>query len=189
MTRTSYSAKVRSNRNSQCFLHVLARPAIFFDSQTCAWNDPVTAQINQGPGSPSEPPTAVVPAQPPAAPTPSYRPPPVVTSPPTLPDADVHVFLAYPDARCLDVDPAVALGRTADSLVLICQVRPGDWYYKGYGLKNHLPLFINGAQRTAKGFRATNYGVQYDVAPDALTITQGSAGVSSERMLEFWLSP
>lgn len=143
-----------------------ARPAIEFDIQDCMWDDPIADQSDQRPEAPSQAPTEVPPVQP-SVPAPSYRPllPPGPGELPPLPDADGHGFLDYPEARCLDVDPAVALGRTADSLVLICRVRPREWYYRGYGLKNHLPLFINGAQRTAKGFRATNNGVQYDVAP------------------------
>jgi hypothetical protein len=166
------------------------RPATFFDTQDCGWDDPIADQMDQRPEAPAQAPTAVAPAQPPTVPAPSQRPPPpIVAAPPPLPDADGHGFVDYPEARCLDLDPAVALGRTADSLVLICQVRQGEWYYKGYGLKNQLPLFINGAQRTPDGFRATNNGFQYQVAPDALTIIQGAARVSREPMLEYWLSP
>jgi hypothetical protein len=80
----------------------------------------------------------------------------------------------------------VAIGRTSQSLVVICQTGVGRFYYKGFGLQNRSSLEIDDPvlMGAASTFVATNNGVQYSFSPTALTITQGSAVVSNEPMLE-----
>ncbi len=161
-------------------------PVVFFYQQYCRWD---TAQ--PGPGAAS-PPTA--PANPSLAPPPpptGYIPapgtvPPTAATQPSLPDADAQGFLGYPGARCNYTNPAVAIGRTSQSLVVICRTGVGRLYYKGFGLQNGLSVEIDDPVQTGTAFIATNNGVQYLVSPDALIITQGSTTVSKEPMLEYW---
>jgi hypothetical protein len=49
-----------------------------------------------------------------------------------------------------------------------------------------LSVEIEDPVQTGAAFVATNNGVQYSVSPTALIITQGSAVVSNEPMLEYW---
>ena len=102
------------------------------------------------------------------------------------PDTDPQGFVGYPGARCNHTNPAVAIGRTSQSLVVICQTGVGRFYYKGFGLQNGSSVEIDDPvlMGAASTFVATNNGVQYSFSPTALTITQGSAVVSNEPMLE-----
>jgi hypothetical protein len=74
---------------------------------------------------------------------------------------------------CNYTNPAVATGRTADSVVVICQTGIGRFYYKGVGLKNGLSVEIDDPGQTAPAFAATNNGVQYSLSPAGLTHHQG----------------
>jgi hypothetical protein len=80
----------------------------------------------------------------------------------------------------------VAIGRTSESLVVICQTGVERYYYKGFGLQNGLSVDIDDPVRTGGTFVVTNNGVQYPLSPVALTITQGSSVLSNEPMLEYW---
>jgi hypothetical protein len=141
-----------------------------------------------------EPSTA--PMQPPAAlpaptitnsvPAPNAVPPPSGNGRQIPRDADSQGFVGYPGARCNYTNPAVAIGRTPDSVVVICQTGAGRFYYKGVGLQNGLPVEIEDPVQTGAAFVATNNGVQYSLSPAALTITQGSTVLSNEPMLEYW---
>jgi hypothetical protein len=107
-------------------------------------------------------------------------------TPPALPDADAQGFLNYPGARCNSTNPASAMARTAQSMVVICQTGVGRFYYRGFGLQNGASVEIDDPIRSGAGFVATDNGVQYSVSPDALTITQGSKVLSNEPTLEYW---
>ncbi len=89
-------------------------------------------------------------------------------------------------ARCNDTNPAVAISRTADSVVVIRQTGVGRFYYKRAGLQNKLSVEIDDPAQTEATFVATNNGVQHSPSPTALIITQGSTVLSNEPMLEYW---
>lgn len=80
------------------------------------------------------------------------------------------------------------MGRTSDSLVVVCQTQPaGPLYYVGFGLQNRLPILIPGVLHfQTNGFVVTNNDTQYTITPDALTIYQPSAGNTVEPMTEYW---
>jgi len=99
---------------------------------------------------------------------------------------DLQGFLGYPGARCNSANPAVAIGRTLKSLLVICQNYTGRFYYKGHGLQNGHSVEVDNLVRTEDKFIASNNGVQCLVSPVALIITQGPATVSDEPMLEYW---
>lgn len=124
--------------------------------------------------------------QPSALPEPPPDSPALPEAQPPLPDADAQGFLTPVGARCNSTNPAVAMARTAQSLVVICQTGVGRFYYRGVGLQNGLAVEIDDPVPNGTGFVAQNNGVQYSVSPDALTITQGSQVLSNEPMLEYW---
>jgi len=95
--------------------------------------------------------------------------------------------VGYPGARCNSTNPAVVIGRTAKSALVICETGAGRYYYKGVGLQNGgLSVEIEDPAPTGSGFVATNNGVQYSVSPGALVITQRSSMLSNEPMVEYW---
>ena len=103
------------------------------------------------------------------------------------PDADRQGFLGYPGARCNYTNPAVVIGRTTNSALVICETGAGRYYYKGIRLQNGgLSVEIDDPTQTGSGFVATNNGEQYSVSPGALVITQGSRVLSNEPMVEYW---
>ena len=69
-------------------------------------------------------------------------------------DADSQGFVGYPVARCNDTNPAVAMGRTSESLVVICQTGVGRFYYKGVGLQNGLSVEIDDPVQTGPALGA-----------------------------------
>jgi hypothetical protein len=145
---------------------------------------PLPSQNSQVQAAPRTPePTQALPAPRAAPPVAS---PAHTNTPSSLPDADAQGFLNYPGARCNSTNPASAIARTAQSLVVICQTGVGRFYYRGLGLQNGLSVEIDDPIRSGAGFVATNNGVQYSVSPTALTITQGSKVLSSEPTLEYW---
>jgi hypothetical protein len=158
---------------------------------------PTDAQSGQG----VEPSTA--PTQPalPAAPSSTSRAgapgawgttPPATVSPPaeaatpTMTGTDAQGFVGAGEPRCNYTNPAVAIGRTSQSLIVICQTGVGRLYYNGLGLQNGGSVEIDDPVRTGTTFVATNNGFQYSVSPHALTITQGSTLISNEAMLAYW---
>jgi hypothetical protein len=99
---------------------------------------------------------------------------------------DLQGFLGYPDARCNSAHPAVAIGRTSKSLIVICQNYAGRFYYKGFGLKNDRSVEVDDLKRAEDKFTTTNNGALYLVSSTALIIRQGSTAVVDEPMLEYW---
>jgi hypothetical protein len=109
------------------------------------------------------------------------------SAPSSLPDADAHGFVGYPGGRCLDTDLALAMGRTKDSLVVICQHNDEPPYYVGFGLGNGLPIVIPKASRYYDtGFVVINVDTQYTITRDSMTIYQPATGNNVEPMIEYW---
>jgi hypothetical protein len=100
--------------------------------------------------------------------------------------SDLEGFVGYPGARCNSANPAVAIGRTSQSLVVICQTYDGRFYCKRLGLQNGLSVELQNFVRIDDTFGASNNGIQYQVSPAALIIKEGQATVSVEPMLEYW---
>jgi len=100
--------------------------------------------------------------------------------------SDLEGFLGYPGARCNSANPAVAIGKTAKSLLVVCESYDGRFYYKGFGLQNGLSVEVDNFVRGNDAFTASDRGLQYRVSAAALIITKGSATPSVEPMLEYW---
>ena len=157
-----------------------------FDSQWCYWNRPSSEEPSssqrptEGQSAPSTPmpsPTQTAVIQPPVSAN--------TRSP--LPDADAHGFVGYQGGRCRDADVAVAMGRTADSLAVICQNSDGKLYYVGFGLHNGLPVVLERVLRYwDDGYTVNNLDYQYTVTPEMLEIDQGQGVLSREQWIEYW---
>jgi hypothetical protein len=99
---------------------------------------------------------------------------------------DLQGFLGYPGARCNSANPAVAIGRTPKSLMVICENYDGGFYYKGLGLGDGHSVEVDNFVRAEDEFTASNSGVQCRVSPAALIVTRGKATIINEPMLEYW---
>jgi hypothetical protein len=104
---------------------------------------------------------------------------------PTVPGTDWQGFISGP--RCNSSgDPAVMIGQTERSNVVVCQVgtQVGRYYYKG--LANGQGTEIQFPTRSGNQFVAVNVDTTYEMNPAALTITTNGAVVSAEPMIYYW---
>jgi len=106
---------------------------------------------------------------------------------PSFGSTDGQGFVGVPDARCNHTNPAVAVGQTTESLVVVCRTGVGRYYYKGVRLSDGAAIEIDDPVETVDGFVATNNGVKYRISPISLTITEGSTLLAEEPMLQYWL--
>jgi serine/threonine kinase PknH len=160
----------------------------------------------------SAPPTS---ASPPSGytlptPTPSYQPesppsapnPPTPTLPPpitgpdnsssapgiaTVPGTDKQGWIGYPAARCDPGTQPAAMARTTESVLVICQIKPGSLYYRGVRLSDGASIELANAVRSSGGFDVTNPtdGTRYQIRPMSLTIVSPDGQGSTESMLEY----
>lgn len=101
-------------------------------------------------------------------------------------DTDPQGFVGIPEARCNHMNPAVAIGQTADSLVVVCETGAGRYYYKGVRTNDGAAIEIDDPVPSGDGFTATNAGVQYSISSRALVISEGSTVLAEEPMLQYW---
>lgn len=93
----------------------------------------------------------------------------------------------YPGARCDAADQAAVMARTAQSLLVVCQIEPGDFYYRGLRLSDGATIELANAVHSSDGFDVTNPtdGTRYRIRPSSLTIAPPDGTVSSEPMLQY----
>jgi len=108
------------------------------------------------------------------------------SSAPTLADTDAQGFVGVPQARCNNTNSAIAVGRTAESLVVVCEAGIGRLYYKGIRVADGTSIEIDDPVASGNGFTAANGAVQYSISPDSLVITEGSALLGEEPMVQYW---
>jgi hypothetical protein len=108
------------------------------------------------------------------------------TARPAPQGTDLEGFLGYPGARCNSANPAVAIGRTSKSLVVVCQNYAAGFYYKGFGLKDGRSVEVDDLERGDDNFTTTTNGAIYLVSSAALIVARGSNIVLDEPMLEYW---
>ncbi|UTT49656.1 MULTISPECIES: hypothetical protein [Rhodococcus] len=101
-------------------------------------------------------------------------------------DTDAQGFVGIPEARCNHTNPAVAIGQTAESLVVVCETGAGRYYYKGVRTNDGAAIEIDDPAPSGDGFTATNAGVQYRISSSALVISEGSTVLAEEPMLQYW---
>ena len=79
------------------------------------------------------------------------------------------------------------MARTTQSVLVVCQVGPGNFYYRGVRLSDGASIELANAVRSSQGFDVTNPtdGTRYQIRPTSLTITPPSGQASSEPMLDY----
>jgi hypothetical protein len=102
----------------------------------------------ESPGKPSETPNAT--------PTRSTTP---ATSHPainSLPGTDSLGFVDYPGARCDPGNEPAVMARTTLSVLVVCQLSPGSYYYRAVRISDGASIELANAVRTSAGFDVTN---------------------------------
>lgn len=87
-------------------------------------------------------------------------------------------------ARCTGSQVAVALGRTDDSLVVICEYG-GEYEYRGVRQSDGAALTAAAEPASGGGFVATNDGVTYVVSADDLVVKSGGTVIKREPMIDY----
>jgi hypothetical protein len=104
-----------------------------------------------------------------------------------LPGTDDLGWTAYPGARCDSGNKPTVMGRTTLSVVVVCQIQPGNFYYRGVRLSDGASIELANVVRSSGGFDVTNPtdGTLYRIRPTSLTIAPPDGPASSEPMLEY----
>lgn len=105
----------------------------------------------------------------------------------TLPDADAQGFVGYPAGRCDAGSTPALMARTTQSLIVVCEDGPANYYYRGVRLSDGASIELANAVRSSGGFDVTNPvdGTRYQVRPTGISITSPSGHVDSEPMIEY----
>lgn len=105
---------------------------------------------------------------------------------PTVAGADGQGFLPGAGPRCNSTNPAVVIGRTSKSLIVVCQTGVGRYYYKGLRASDGSTIELDDPTPTGTGFVALNGKVRYTIDPNSLVISEGGGVLATEPMLAFW---
>ncbi|GBE65934.1 hypothetical protein MFM001_23960 [Mycobacterium sp. MFM001] len=106
----------------------------------------------------------------------------------SLPDADAHGFLRYPEARCHGADVAALAERTTKSALVVCKSAGSDtYYYRGVRLSDGAAIELPGAMPAGDGFDAMNPedATRYEMRRDGLTIVVNGEVADTEPMVEY----
>lgn len=118
--------------------------------------------------------------------TPTTTPPTTTNRPnPNVPGADSQGFVNGPRCNAAG-DPAVMIGQTSRSNVVVCQVgnQTGRYYYKG--LADGGAIEIQFPARSGNRFTAVNNGTTYVVDSSSLTISENGEVLAAEPMIYYW---
>jgi hypothetical protein len=120
--------------------------------------------------------------------TPPTTTPPTISTPratPTVPGTDWQGFVSGPRCNAAG-DPAVMIGQTSRSNVVVCQVgtQVGRYYYKG--LADGQSTELQFPTRSGDQFVAVNVDTTYEMTPAALTISTNGSVVAAEPMIYYW---
>ena len=90
----------------------------------------------------------------------------------SLPGTDDLGWTAYPGARCDSGNQPAVMARTTLSVVVVCQLQPGNFYYRGVRLSDGASIELANAVRSSGGFDVTNPtdGTLYRIRATSLTI-------------------
>jgi serine/threonine-protein kinase len=104
-----------------------------------------------------------------------------------LPGTDNLGWTDYPSARCDPGTQPAVMARTTQSVLVVCQIQPGNFYYRGVRLSDSASIELANAVRSSQGFDVTNPtdGTRYQIRPTSLTIVPPAGQASSEPMLEY----
>lgn len=104
-----------------------------------------------------------------------------------LPETDGLGWSAYPDARCHSGNQPALMARTTQSVLVVCQIQPGSFYYRGVRLSDGASIELANAVHSSEGFDVTNPtdGTIYRIRPTSLTIVPTDGPATSEPMLQY----
>ncbi|MCL2533417.1 MAG: DUF4190 domain-containing protein [Nocardiaceae bacterium] len=105
---------------------------------------------------------------------------------PTVSGTDGQGFLDGTGPRCHPSNPAVAIRRTSESLVVVCETGVGRYYYKGVRRTDGSSIELDDPTATGGGFVAVNGKVRYVLGPNSLAIMEGTTVLANEPMLAYW---
>lgn len=82
---------------------------------------------------------------------------------------------------------SAAIARTTQSVLVVCQIQPGTFYYRGVRLSDGASIELANAVRSSVGFDVTNPtdGTRYQIRPTSLTIAPPDGKASTEPILEY----
>jgi hypothetical protein len=105
----------------------------------------------------------------------------------SLPGTDNLGWIGYPAARCDPGNQPAAMARTRQSVLVICQIQPGSFYYRGVRLSDGASIELANAVRSSGGFDVTNPtdGTRYQMRPTSLTIASRDGPEFYEPMLQY----
>jgi serine/threonine-protein kinase len=105
----------------------------------------------------------------------------------SLPGTDELGWSAYPNARCDSGSQPAVMARTTKSVLVVCQIQPGDFYYRGVRLSDGASIELANVVRYSDGFDVTNPtdGTRYQIRPTSLTIAPPDGPAFYEPMLEY----
>ena len=108
----------------------------------------------------------------------------------SMPGTDDLGWTAYPRARCDSGTRPAVMGRTTLSVLVVCQIQPGSFYYRGVRLSDGASIELPSAVRSSDGFDVTNPvdGTRYQVRRTGISITSPDGQVYPEPMIEYWAS-
>ncbi|MGW4241048.1 protein kinase domain-containing protein [Nocardia sp. NPDC004722] len=90
--------------------------------------------------------------------------------------------------RCNADDPAMAIGRTDKSRLVVCRTAAGRYYYKGLRISDNAGIQLDDPTPDGTGgFNVTNPtdGTKYSITAYALVISNGGQSLANESMLEY----
>ncbi|QCB51263.1 serine/threonine protein kinase [Rhodococcus sp. PAMC28707] len=153
------------------------------ESNTAAVPSAAAPISQSAPNVEAKPPTAVVPTVAPVAPVAPTRARAIPVS-----GADSQGFLGNSGPRCNADNLAVAIGRTTDSKIVVCETGVGRYYYKGVRITDAAGIELDDPRPSAGGFVATNPadGTQYRLDGSSLTIVSDGEVVAAESMREYY---
>jgi serine/threonine-protein kinase len=104
-----------------------------------------------------------------------------------LPGTDNLGWTDYPSARCDPGTQPAVMARTTQSVLVVCQIQPGNFYYRGVRLSDGASIELANAVRSSQGFDVTNPtdGTRYQIRPTSLAIVPPAGQASTEPMLEY----
>jgi len=79
------------------------------------------------------------------------------------------------------------MARTTQSVLVVCQIQPGNFCYRGVRLSDGASIELADVVRSSGGFDVTNPPdeTRYRIRPTSLTITPPDGPASSEPMLQY----